>query len=287
MMGDEASDPLLKPDALNGLRIALSASESADLARLGLVEIHFRLALAEIARSVLVSGGKLAYGGHLDPDGYTALLVKELQRYSRRDQPLRIYLAWQEHRKLAKAEFDKQVEEIGLFGEIVCLDVNGQDIAWGTGRGDAPVPVTDPAIKAQALTALRTRISKDEHGRMIIGGKRTDFQGVMPGVLQEAILSITNNQPLYVAGGFGGIAANIAIRMGRLKPDWLPGIDDPAALDPRAVTGLDELTLLGKKGWPDNGLSEAENIQLAMTYRPSEIAALISLGLGKRFSGKI
>jgi len=63
------------------------------------------------------------------------------------------------------------------------------------------------AAEAIRLTALRTRISKDEHGRMIIGGKRTDFQGVMPGVLQEAILSIKNNQPLYVAGGFGGIAA--------------------------------------------------------------------------------
>jgi SLOG cluster2 len=83
-------DVLLKPDALGGIKISVSASHSPDLARVGLVETHFRLALAEIARSVLVSGGKLAYGGHLDPNGYTAMLIKELHRYSRRDRPLRI-----------------------------------------------------------------------------------------------------------------------------------------------------------------------------------------------------
>ena len=57
---------LLAADALKGTRIALSASPSPDFERLGLLDTHFRLALAEIARSVLVSGGKLAYGGHLD-----------------------------------------------------------------------------------------------------------------------------------------------------------------------------------------------------------------------------
>src|ERR1700737_4457724 len=97
-------DPLLKSDALSEIRIAISASESPDLLRLGLVETHFRLALAEIARSVLVSGGKLAYGGHLDPDGYTTMLMKELHRYSRRDHPARIYLAWKEIRKLTRAD---------------------------------------------------------------------------------------------------------------------------------------------------------------------------------------
>src|ERR1700689_331680 len=88
---------LLPRNALSGCCIAISASESADFGRLGLVETHFKLALAEIARSVLVSGGKLAYGGHLNLDGYTGFLIDELQRYSRRDRPLRVCLAWPEH----------------------------------------------------------------------------------------------------------------------------------------------------------------------------------------------
>ena len=93
---------VLPSDALSGLRIGISVSESPDLNRLGLAELHFRLALAEIARSVVISGGSLAYGGHLSPEGYTAFLMQELQKYSRRDEPLLICLAWQEHRKLSR-----------------------------------------------------------------------------------------------------------------------------------------------------------------------------------------
>src|SRR5437764_74799 len=53
---DVPSSTLLAPDALSGVQIALSASESPDLLRLGLLDTHFRLALAETARSVLVGG---------------------------------------------------------------------------------------------------------------------------------------------------------------------------------------------------------------------------------------
>jgi hypothetical protein len=284
-MNPAPSDPLLKPDALNEVRIAISASESSDLLRLGLVETHFRLALAEIARSVLVSGGKLAYGGHLDPDGYTVMLMKELHRYGRRDRPLRIYLAWQEHRKLSKAEYNKQVEDLGLSGEIVCLDLTGKPTSWDSGRGADPEPVTDASTRIQALSGLRVHMAQNENGRVIIGGKRSGFEGAMPGVLEEAVASIANGQPLYVAGGFGGVAADIVMRMGILGADWLPKLADAHAPEARLVAGLDKLSMLVKnQGWPKNGLLDTENAQLAATHRPSEIAALVSLGLGRRFS---
>lgn len=278
-------DPLLKPNALSGVRIAISASESPDLLRLGLVETHFRLALAEIARSVLVSGGKLAYGGHLDPDGYTAMLMNELHRYSRRDRPLRIYLAWQEHRKLDKAKFDEQTKDLGLSGEIICLDVNGKPVPWDNGRGIAPEPVADPTVRTQALSALRAYMAQNENGRVIIGGKRAGFEGAMPGVLQEAIFSLVNRQPLYVAGGFGGVTADIAMRTGILGANWLPTLANAPPGEVGLVDGLNKLAMLVKnQGWPTNGLSAAENAQLAATHRPSEIAALVSLGLGRLFA---
>ena len=40
---------LLPPDALAGIRLGISVSESSDLMRLGLLESHFRVALGEIA----------------------------------------------------------------------------------------------------------------------------------------------------------------------------------------------------------------------------------------------
>ena len=48
---------LLPRDALKGICLGISVSQSPDLLRLGLIEAHFRLALAEIART-LKHGGR-------------------------------------------------------------------------------------------------------------------------------------------------------------------------------------------------------------------------------------
>jgi hypothetical protein len=283
----EPPTALLAADALKGLRIAISASESPDLGRLGLVETHFRLALGEIARSVLISGGKLCYGGHLEPEGYTALLSQELHRYSRRDKPLQICLAWQEHRKLSQDEFERKKNDLGLFGEIVCLNPEGEPVSWNAGRGSAPEPVTDISVCQQSLTSLRRFMAAQTSGRVLIGGKRAGFQGHHPGVLEEALISVEVDQPLYLAGGFGGVTADIIKALGFDDGGWLPTPPDAPPLDERLASGLARLTrLANSKGGQalSNGLSSEENRRLAATHRPSEIAALVSLGLGRRFA---
>jgi hypothetical protein len=242
--GPKPDIPLLAPDALRGLRIAISASESPDLGRLGLVEMHFRLVLGEIARSILISGGKLCYGGHLEPDGYTALLTQELQRYSRRDRPLQICLAWQEHRKLARDEFERQKNDLGLFGEIVCLNPEGEPIAWDTGRRSEPEPVTDINVCQQSLTNLRRFMATQTNGRVLIGGKRAGFQGHLPGVLEEALISAEASQPLYLAGGFGGVTVDIIKTLGIDDGRWLPTLTDAPTSDGRLASGLNQLAQL-------------------------------------------
>jgi hypothetical protein len=287
MTDDQADNPLLAADALAGLRIAVSASESPDLARLGLVEAHFRLALAEIARSVLVSGGRLSYGGNLDPDGYAALLVQELHRYSRRDKPLQICLAWQEHRKLSRNQFELRRRELGLFGEIVCLNPDGKVIEWQSGRRNEPEPVTDGGLIERSLTSLRQFMAGQTSGRVLIGGKREGFQGRLPGVLEEALISFMARQPLYLAGGFGGVTADIVKALEIDDTSWLPPKIDAPAPDSRLSSGLAQLSKLAKsterKELP-NGLTRDENRRLAATHRPSEIAALVSLGLGRLYA---
>ena len=69
---------LLPANTLARVRLGVSASPSSDLERLGLLEEHFKLALGELARTVLVLGGHLLYCGHLDPKGYTSFLIGEL-----------------------------------------------------------------------------------------------------------------------------------------------------------------------------------------------------------------
>jgi SLOG cluster2 len=90
---------LLPRDALKGQALGLSVSDSPDLQRLGFLKTHICLAVGEIARAVLVAGGRLAYGGHLEPEGFTAFLMRELDRYGRNDRPLLVILALQKYRR--------------------------------------------------------------------------------------------------------------------------------------------------------------------------------------------
>lgn len=280
-MPNTASD-LLDPNLLQGMRIGLSASESGDLARLGLMEIHFRVAIAEIARSVLVGGGKLAYRGHLNPNGYTNMLIGELQRYSRRDKPLQIILAWTEHRRLKLSELRLQKEELGLFGDIVCLDIDGNPTAMESGRGEEAMSEMADDLQRESLTNLRRFMADRTNARVLIGGKRTGYLGNMPGVLEKAIISLEKARPLYLVGGFGGITLDIIRAIDPTMAEWLPPSSSVSGPDEKAAANLSRLAAIARERgtalW-NNGLTPEENALLAATHRPSEIASLVSVGL--------
>lgn len=288
-MSVKPNNGLLPKDALSGVCLGISVSESADLSRLGLLESHFRLALAEIARCVLVSGGDLAYGGHLDPKGYTAFMIHELERYSRRNRPLRICLSWSEHRKLALTRLSAEEQALGLYGSIVYLDPEGNETKADNDRGEDPPAALNVDTAARSLTALRRYMAAHTQGRVFLGGKREGFQGEMPGLLEEAIISLEQGQPIYLAAGLGGVTYDIARALCVNDGEWLPEATNVPKTDERLTQGLARLTETAKatKGHSlNNGLSKEENSRLAACHRPSEIAALISLGLGRRFSSR-
>lgn len=287
-MSKYAASPsnLLSSDALSSVELGLSASESPDFERLGLTEVHFKLALGEIARSILVAGGRLTYGGHLDPDGYTAFLLQELHRYGRRDRPLRVCLAWPAHRRMALQDLLRIERDLGLLGKIECLDPKGAVIDAKASRTDAPVRA-DPAQTPESLTSLRKHIIQGIDGLVLIGGKREGSQGLMSGVLEEALLALDADLPLYLAGGFGGVTADIAKALKVDDRAWLPDRPDAKPMADDLREGLEKVAAFGQHSeWCglNNGLSDSENRQLAATHRPSEIAALVSLGLGRRFN---
>jgi hypothetical protein len=194
-----ASSDLLPANALAGLRIGISVSDSPDLERLGLLETHFRLALGEIARCVVVSGGMLSYAGRIDPSGYTAFLVKELQRFHRRDRPLLVTLALPVHRAPTRQEPQACRTDLGLFGTVECLDQDGNVIASAAAEGsDAAIGLVDSKTAAEALTAMRNRLAGLCHARVLLGGRRTGYSGNMPGLMEEAIQTIEHKKPLYL-----------------------------------------------------------------------------------------
>jgi hypothetical protein len=275
---------LLANDALKGKRIVLSVSDSPDLGRLGLAETHFRLALGEMAQNVLLSGGKLAYGGHLSPTGYTAFLVNELEKYGRRDRPLLICLAWQNHRTVPLSELTRMKDELGLKAEFVYLDPNGHPVDPNVDRTNEPVTVDDPVVRKKSLSAMRRYMAGRTHAWVFLGGRRRGFEGDIPGLMEEAFLALEANKPIYLAGGFGGVTLDIAKALSLDDGIWLPPMIDGAPDDSRFVTGRRMLEgVAGSPSWNgiSNGLSQEENRRLAASHRPSDIAVLVSIGLGR------
>ena len=61
--------------------VAVSVSESPDMACLGLVKDHLLDAMEEIFRYTLHSGSRIAYGGDLRQYGFSELLFELVARY--------------------------------------------------------------------------------------------------------------------------------------------------------------------------------------------------------------
>jgi hypothetical protein len=274
----------LPPGALTGVRLGLSVSQSPDLARLGLDEIHLRLALGEVTRMILLSGGGLAYGGHLDPGGYTMFLVEEIERSSVTRRPLLVCLAWSEHRRLSVPELQTR-RNLKLYGTTVCLDQWGNELTDpAADRPEEEAPENDATVRARSLSAMRRYLKDHIDGRIVLGGKRRDFQGEIPGLMEESLLSLEAGQPLYLAAGFGGVTLDIARALGVDDGSWFPTIPDDESADPRVAAGAGKLAEFARSdSWQGlrNGLSEEENRTLAVSWRPSEIAGLAALGLGR------
>lgn len=285
---------LLPANALQGRRIGLSVSDSADLARLGLSLLHQQLVLRELARTVLVGGGTLAYGGHLRPGGVTRFLIGELGQYARaglfgeapQDRALLLCLSWQEHRRNSLAQLDQVDAELDLYGELRCLDQAGQVLRDRTaGRGDGPQPdITDDAQLEASRSAQRRHLVAHTAARVLLGGRRHESSPKLPGLLEEGLLALQARQPLYLAAGLGGITADMAAVIDPQCADFCPRLPTDPPPGPGAAAGLATLrALIGGEGWRrlDNGLDDDENRHLAMTHRPAEVASLVSLGLGR------
>src|SRR5437762_14359 len=75
---------------------------------------------------------------------------------------------------------------------------------------------------AAALSAMRRHVTALTDARVLVGGRLSGYAGTMPGLVEEAILSLQHRQPVYVAGGFGGAAAAIARVLGRDDLTWAP-----------------------------------------------------------------
>ncbi len=261
-------------EVLSKKKVAISISESPDMSLLGLSEEHLRDAMTEVARHLLALGARLAYGGDLRANGFSKLLFELVTRH-RRDadaddnrSDVTSYLAWPVHIAIPPKELVSIVEDVRGFVDIVLLSDDGNKIFLKERLKMEPQQTRDE-MWSNGLTNMRRAMLAETNARIVLGGKVTQFKGSMPGIAEEALLSLQARQPLYLMGGFGGCARDIAEIIGlgaessTVRREW-PRIGE--------FNGFTYKSL-------NNGLTIEENTVLARTPHTDQAIQLILRGM--------
>jgi hypothetical protein len=275
------------------LIVGTSVSEPAneELLRLGLSELHVRHVFIEVVRHVLAAGWSVAYGGDFRARGYTEALLDLVRTYERTTlsgpEQVRCYLAWPLWTELSG------VDRAELANVATVLEAAAPDGAPDALRQATERSPDERLWNALALESMRQRMASDLGAAVVVGGRIAGQQGLLPGVVEEAVIALAAGIPLFVAGGFGGCGRLIARTLEGESPEELsisyqcthtdgyPELLDAAT---RAHTRPDydavvaDLTLCGVGGLK-NGLSETENRRLLATDDVDELIALVLRGL--------
>ena len=253
--------------------IAVSISESPDMGVYGLSRGHLREALADFAMHLLASGDDLAYGGDLREKGFTELLFDLVARYRRPDElrtrpPVTNYLAWPVHISMTGEELCQL--EADLRG-TACLAILSQDGSRLTMAERQALERREPVGREwnEGLATMRKAMLAETDARVILGGQVEGYKGRMPGVAEEALLSLRTGQALFVVGGFGGCTRDIAETLALVEP-WAGSRHQWPGREAFREWCAGDL---------QNGLSEDENRVLARTSYVDEAVDLVLRGL--------
>lgn len=260
-------------NALSSRTVAISVSESPDMAVLGFGDEHLHEAFGDLAMYLLADGANLAYGGDLRKNGFKDLLFELLHKYrssakASSNAAVTDYLAWPVHIQMSADEIDSIMAELYGHTRIELIGQNGERIS-DEERRIIPSHEPDDREWSEGLTAMRRVMCAETDARIVLGGAITNYKGRMPGIAEEVLLSLEQGRPVYLIGGFGGCAREIAESLG-LADAW-PG-SRPDWSGRRAFETYDAGSL-------NNGLGPDENRLLAMSPHISQATVLIMRGL--------
>lgn len=298
----EEGELLSRKFILKGKTIGISISESDNLSELGYGVSHLKDAIIEIARYILASGGKLAYGGDMRQGGFTELIF-DLLAYYKADktlQPYERFYSYLAYPLSTTLTLEKQAE--------LRQNVSFKKIAPPV---DLQIANTNEFLKpdspenlyawTRCLTKMREEMEEACDARIFIGGRTKGFKGKCAGILEELLIALEHKHPVYLVGAFGGIAKDAIEALKGNKPDSFSNeyyfdnddykkmfllfndkhpsntIDYPKYLATLQQIGFNKIAEL-------NGLSVGDNLRLTTTPHISEVVYLILKGLTKRFT---
>lgn len=294
------NDRLVRRFLLKNKRIGVSISECEELEELGFDINHLRDAMVETAKYILSLGGSLAYGGDLRHGGFTELFFDLLNYYNlpeSNEDRFHSYLAWPIYLNLTKEQRAELISKVSFIEVKPPNDLEIKELEESL----PPTKGENQYIWSRCLTEMREKMNLSCDARVFLGGKISGFKGKYPGVLEEFVIALKEEQPIYLIGAFGGVTKQIIeILDGHdasiFEKDYMASNDDYQELktqfnqkpsqDPISYQNIKETIL--KLGWVGlserNGLTEEQNKRLAKTPHINEIIYLILLGLTQKFS---
>src|ERR1700756_175270 len=286
---------------LKGKTIGISISESDNLMELGYGVAHLKDAMVEVARYILSLGGKVAYGGDMRQGGFTELMF-DLLAYYKADKELPpnerffSFLAWPLSLNLTTEKQAELIQNVSFKKIAPPQDLQIANVNEFI-KPDSPENLY---VWSRCLTKMREEMESECNARIFIGGRTKGFKGKCPGILEELLIAITKNHPIYLIGAYGGVTKDIIDALNNKESNSFSNeyyFDNTeyqkmyniynekhpeSKIDyPQYLSTLKNLSF--KSISKINGLSESENQRLAATPHISEIVYLILKGLTNSF----
>lgn len=309
MAGDEPDD-VHDAMPLKGKMIGLSVGESEEMNQMGRSVDDVQSLLNHFIRELILEKASIIYGGDYRGNGFAERIEDLLRNYRMSSdeeggQLLHNYLAWPYYNAPDEAL------KASLKGFV---DFHTLTLPPDLKAIDPAPPVTDrsPAAAyqvARSFTHMRETMTKNTDARVFMGGKLSGYLGVMPGILEEFLLSVHKGIPVYLTDSFGGATSEIISLLKGEKPVKLSETwqqqNQPAWYAPFVArynaeakakpqlhthgaihfdTWLGEISKMAAGGLDavlNNGLTHDENLKLFAATQPAEITRLVIQGLHK------
>lgn len=286
---------------LDGMKIGISISEPSEeeMMKIGQNKSHLSILSQDVARYLIARKANLIYGGDLRPGGFTEFLFNEAEilksRLNNITNKLINYITWpiyvndNRELKLWKAEYIDVAEmrEVKYDSDVADLIINEDTFL-------PPITAENLYVWSKCLTKMRKEMIEECDVRICAGGRDIGYKGIMPGVLEEILIAMENECPLFLLGGFGGITSSVCnliqdgIVSKNLTLDWQVNnnsgykelLSYGATREGKVLVDYEAIVeKIRKIDITENGLSLEENYKLFKTPFVEEAIFLILKGL--------
>lgn len=213
----QAFTPLWNSDEdkiLKDLRIGVSLSECdwGAYTQFHLHPNHLKRLSQDIARHLLARSAVIVYCGDLRNDGFTEFIMDEAialkSRLNNAHLHVENYLAWPNYvPEASKLVWIAKYSQVMDF--ILCKIPKDVEGCVEETQFLEPSGVRNRFIWSRCLTEMREESISTSDVRICAGGKLSEYTGKMPGVLEEILIALKQDKPIFLLGAFGGVVGEV------------------------------------------------------------------------------